>query len=150
MGSGGLRLTEAQLNVMREAAIGGYPEEVCGILVGREENGAGVITRVVPTANASEADRRRRYEIPPADLVREQRLAREAGLRILGFYHSHPDHQPAPSPHDLELAWPAYVYVIVTVRKQTTERPKGWRLNPDRSAFDEVDLTVPDGAIRWA
>lgn len=149
MGSG-LRLTQTQIDVMREAAVGGYPEEVCGILVGREDRDDGIVTHVIPTANAAESDRGRRYEIPPADLVREQRRSREAGLRILGFYHSHPDHEPTPSTHDLELAWPAYAYVIVPVKSHTTGPPRAWRLCADRTRFDEIELIVPDGAVRWA
>lgn len=149
-GPGSIRLTRAQLEVMHDAASTGYPEEVCGILVGREQDGVGFVVRVVPTRNASGSDRAHRYEIPPADLVHEQRAARASNLRILGFYHSHPDHPAEPSPHDLELAWPDYVYVIVPVAGRRTGQARVWRLAHGRRTFDEVALTVVDEAIRWA
>jgi proteasome lid subunit RPN8/RPN11 len=143
-------LSEVHANVLLEAAVGGYPAEVCGILVGNEEAGAGSVTRVVPTRNASDEDRARRYEIPPADLVHEQRAAREQGLRLLGFYHSHPDHPAVPSDHDLERAWSGYVYVIVPVHDSRAGAPRAWHLVGDRSRFTEVALHVERGATRWA
>jgi proteasome lid subunit RPN8/RPN11 len=143
-------LSGAHANAMREAAVGGYPEEVCGILVGRQHGGTGTVVRVVPTRNASGSDRPRRYEIPPADLVHEQRTSRDQGMRILGFYHSHPDHPAIPSSHDLELAWREYVYVIVPVEGRRAGQPRAWRLADDRSGFTEVALNVERGATQWA
>jgi proteasome lid subunit RPN8/RPN11 len=145
-----IHLSEAHLNVMREAAAGGYPEEVCGILVGREADGDRVVTRVVPTRNASAGDRERRYEIPPADLLHEQRTARESGLRIIGFYHTHPDYSDVPSGQDLDLAWPDYVYLILPVTGGRAGRPRAWRLADDRSSFTEVQIDVPHEVVRWA
>jgi proteasome lid subunit RPN8/RPN11 len=145
-----IRLTEAHASVMTESAIGGYPAEVCGILVGRETDGTGTVVRVVPTRNAATADSDRRYEIPPADLVHEQRASRDAGMRILGFYHSHPDHPAVPSAHDLDLAWPEYVYVIVPVAGGRADSPRGWQLTGNRSGFTEVALHVAREVTRWA
>ena len=42
-----------------------------------------------------------RYNIAPMELVKIQREARKAGLDIVGFYHSHPDHPAQYSPHRL-------------------------------------------------
>lgn len=144
-----IRLSAAHAGVMRESAIGGYPEEVCGILVGRETDGNGDVVRVVPTVNASERDRAHRYVIPPADLVHEQRTSREQGMRILGFYHSHPDHPAVPSSHDLELAWREYVYLIVPVAGERAGAPRAWRLTEDRSGFTEIALETQRGATQW-
>ncbi len=144
-----LRLTDLQLDVMRAAAAEAHPEEACGILVGRPvDSGAGVVARVVPTRNASTGDRTNRYEIPPADLVREQRESRREGTRILGFYHSHPDGTAAPSSHDRGLAWPEYIYVIVPVRDGVASEPRAWQLADDRSAFAEVGIELFSGSIR--
>jgi len=146
----GLRLSEPQYNVMREAATGGYPDEVCGIIVGRFDAGHGTVARVVPTRNVTAADRRRHFEIPPADLVHEQRSARDAGLRILGFYHSHPEHPAEPSAHDLELAWQEYIYVIVPVAGRRAGDARAWRLHPDRRTFHEVPIEISAPVTRWA
>jgi proteasome lid subunit RPN8/RPN11 len=72
--------------------------------------------------------------------VAEQR-AREAGLELLGFYHSHPDHPARPSQYDLDHAWPSFSYVIVSVMSGEDQLLTSWRLKEDRSAFDEETVT---------
>jgi proteasome lid subunit RPN8/RPN11 len=45
-----------------------------------------------------------------------QRDARDRGLEIIGFYHSHPDHPAEWSPTDLaEAHWIGCSYVITSV-----------------------------------
>ena len=46
----------------------------------------------------------------------------EAGLTVLGFYHSHPDHPARPSETDRRHAWPYYSYVIVAHRQPPAGR----------------------------
>ena len=101
-----------------------YPEECCGLLVGVERaDGAIVVTRIVESRNLR-ADRvRDRFEIDPQiriDVERELRSQRE---RIVGHYHSHPDHPAFPSATDLEMAFePSLVWLIIGVRT-LTRRP---------------------------
>lgn len=119
-----------------------YPHEGVGALLG-EVNGEGRrVTGHVPLANAVHRNRRRRYEVAPDDLVRIQRDARESGLEVLGYYHSHPDAQPVPSETDREAGWPWYVYVIVRVAGGRAGPVTAWQLRDDRSTFDPVDLEV--------
>jgi proteasome lid subunit RPN8/RPN11 len=57
-----------------------------------------------------------RYNIAPVELVRIQRSARDKGLEIAGFYHSHPDHPAQWSPTDFaEAHWIGCSYVITAV-----------------------------------
>ena len=47
-----------------------------------------------------------------------RRAARQQGLEVLGFYHSHPHSAPEPSSTDLaEASYPDRVYLIVSVRE---------------------------------
>ena len=50
------------------------------------------------------------------DYLAAERQASAAGLALLGFYHSHPDHPAEPSQYDLDHAWPTFVYPIVSIR----------------------------------
>jgi [CysO sulfur-carrier protein]-S-L-cysteine hydrolase len=85
-------------------------QERCGLLGGRE----GVITRVFPAANAAR-NPATRYEISPREIVDRMREMREAGIDLLGIYHSHPNGRNEPSPHDVELAfYPETPYLIVS------------------------------------
>jgi proteasome lid subunit RPN8/RPN11 len=120
-----------------------YPEEGCGILLGRRlaEGGAAVV-RAVAAGNEHAAGRRRRYTIGPEAVLAADRAARAAGLAIVGYYHSHPDHPAVPSAFDREHAWPGVSYLIVPVAAGRAGTPRSWRLRDDRAGFDEETLVV--------
>jgi proteasome lid subunit RPN8/RPN11 len=102
---------------LREEVERAYPEEACGILLGRREEFDDIVVRVRACGNTA-PEPGRRYSIAPQELIAAERQAREEGLEILGFYHSHPDHPAAPSATDLrEAHWTGYVYLICGVEK---------------------------------
>jgi proteasome lid subunit RPN8/RPN11 len=85
-------------------------EECCGLLGGR----SGVVTHVFPAQNAAE-QRAVSYEIAPKELFRVMREIREAGLELLGIYHSHPNSDNQPSARDIERAYyPDVAYFILS------------------------------------
>ena len=96
--------------------------------------------RALPLDNVSEDERRRRFLISPDAYRRAEAEAEWSGRRLLGFYHSHPDHPAEPSAFDLEHAWPNLSYVIVSVRHGRIEHIRSWRLRGDRTRFDEESL----------
>jgi proteasome lid subunit RPN8/RPN11 len=97
----------------REAA----PHECCGLLLGR----GGEIVEAVRARNIAD-DPATRFLVDPKDHFDGMRAARERGLDVVGFYHSHP-HSPAePSETDLaELSYPDHLYVIVSLRAAAPE-----------------------------
>jgi proteasome lid subunit RPN8/RPN11 len=124
-----------------------YPEEGCGVLVGRDEGTERIVERVIPLDNRRDEERSRRYLIPPEELLGVERDAREAGLDVLGFFHSHPDHPARPSAFDLEHAWPYYSYLIVSVAQGRVAAAASWRLAPDRTRFEPESIeTTPSAA----
>lgn len=94
-----------------------YPHECCGVIVGRVERDSRVGVEAYRTGNLNTERAHDRFELDPKDYMRIDRKAREAGLDIVGIYHSHPDHPARPSETDLAAAWPGYSYVIVAVNK---------------------------------
>jgi proteasome lid subunit RPN8/RPN11 len=62
--------------------------------------------------------------------------AREDGLEVVGIFHSHPDHPAVPSECDRRLAWPQYLYVILSVERGQVVDVRHWVLK-DR-AFVEL------------
>ena len=77
--------------------------------------GAGTaVTEAAPARNI--AEKATRFLIDPQDHIDAIRRARERGLAVLGFYHSHP-HSPAePSETDrAEAAYPDHLYLIVSL-----------------------------------
>ena len=117
-----------------------YPHECCGALVGS----SGHSTATVALPNTTEEGPRRRFLVRPDDYRIAEQRGREAGLDLLGFYHSHPDHPAKPSQYDLDHAWPFFSYVIVSVMAGEDKRLTSWRLKDDRSAFDEETVTNGD------
>ena len=114
-----------------------FPHECCGALLGLDE----VVHEAFALPNTTEEGPRRRFLVRPGDYSSAEKRARETGLELLGFYHSHPDHPAQPSQYDLDHAWPSLSYVIVSVMDGEDKDLTSWRLKDDRSAFDAEDVT---------
>lgn len=136
--------TAAQGAAVRRHAEEGYPNEICGLLIGERAGGEKVVREVVPVENSWEQldEQRRRFLISPDVLRREERRLRGTGREILGFYHSHPDHEARPSETDREFAWPSYSYVIQSVGEGRGAAVASWILRDDRSGYDEETIAV--------
>jgi proteasome lid subunit RPN8/RPN11 len=110
-----------------------YPNECCGALIGRDS----VVAETVALPNTTEEGPRRRFLVRPVDYRAAEARARQSGMELLGFYHSHPDHPARPSQYDLDHAWPSFSYVIVSIVNGDAADLRSWRLREDRSQFDE-------------
>jgi proteasome lid subunit RPN8/RPN11 len=128
---------------LRRLAAAAYPSEGCGVLVG--SFGDAVSVRSVSGAANLSSRGRDRYELDPLAIVRAERESREAGLDVVGFWHSHPDHPAAPSRLDTERAWADYLYVIVSTTVDGAGAVRGWRLD-SANEFVEVPLALGDAA----
>jgi proteasome lid subunit RPN8/RPN11 len=129
---------------MRRLGEAAYPHEGCGILVGRPGSPSQV-TEVRPGHNLRGPEDRAgdRYVLDPADILRAQREADGAGLDIIGFWHTHPDHPSQPSQYDADHAWPGYVYVIISVQRGRAAGEQGWVLQAESPpVFREEPLTA--------
>jgi len=122
-----------------------YPSEACGILLGKIGEDERRVTQMVSCRNVAN-DPLHRYSIDPLELIRVQRQARDAGLEILGFYHSHPDHPARPSPTDLEDAhWIDYSYIITSVEQGKAGETQSFFLSGTREEdkrFTAEDLLI--------
>lgn len=96
-------ISRATLDGIVTQAAQAAGEECCGLLCGRSPSLPNQIDSILPAANIA-ADRRRRFEIDPAVLVRAHRAARTGGSPIVGCYHSHPGGDPTPSAEDAAQA----------------------------------------------
>jgi proteasome lid subunit RPN8/RPN11 len=110
-----LKMSQASYDMVRREAELGYPNEGCGILLGNSTSGCRTVVSTFPACNAH-PEPLRRYTIDPKQAITAQKMARDQGLDIIGFYHSHPDHPAQYSETDLEEAhWPDCSYVITSV-----------------------------------
>lgn len=140
-----LQLSAELLERVREHGRATYPEECCGVMLGRFDRAAGrtEVTRLVAEENQREDQHRHnRYLITPQSVLRADREARAEGLSIVGYYHSHPDHPSRPSDFDRDHAWPDQSYLIVAVALGEPASAQSWRLRDDRTAFEEERIEV--------
>lgn len=141
-----MRLKAAEYGAVREHGEETYPEECCGVLLGRSLEGVNKVDEVVRAGNTRTDSAHNRYHIAPQELVKIQRQGRERGLDIVGFYHSHPDHPARWSETDLsEAHWMGCSYVITSVTKGRAEQTNSFRLagmsEEDKQLVDEpVDI----------
>ena len=137
-----IEIADEHLREIRAHGERDYPFECCGLLIGRFENGRKVVSETYAISNAREEEaKRNRFLIRPEELVRGEKYAREKGLDVVGFYHSHPDDRAVPSKYDLDHAWPSYSYIVVAVEKGNAADLRSWEMEPDRSRFIEEEIT---------
>ena len=89
---------EAVDRLLREADCA-YPDEACGLLLGRD----GRLEWVVPARNVH-PDPSLHFEIDPQALIDAHRAARGRGPAVIGYYHSHPVGPAEPSATDRAAA----------------------------------------------
>ncbi|MDX6443505.1 MAG: hypothetical protein QOH71_579 [Blastocatellia bacterium] len=132
-----------QVNEMRRHGERDYPFECCGLMLGRfDPGGQKLLTETYPISNAREEEaKRNRFLIRPEELMRGEKYARENGLDVVGFYHSHPDEPAVPSKYDLDHAWPTYSYIVVSVEKGQAVDLRSWEMEADRSRFNEEEIS---------
>ena len=91
-------------------ARAGLPNEACGIIAGRDDR-AELFFPAQPDEPSPYY-----YRIEAADQIRIMNEIEDAGLDLVGIYHSHVNSPAYPSRTDAEQAfWPDAVYVIVSL-----------------------------------
>ncbi len=137
-----MKITKSLLEKLKAHGRRTYPEECCGILLGRENGDEKVVSDVIEIDNARNEQRERRFLITPQAYQEADKEARKRALEILGFYHSHPDHPAWPSQYDLEHAWAWFSYMITSVEQGEPKETSSWVLREDRSAFDQEEIKI--------
>jgi proteasome lid subunit RPN8/RPN11 len=112
-----LRIADCGLRIIVGHARAAAPDECCGLLLGRGEE----IVEAVRSRNIADAPRSR-FLIDPKDHIDGRRAARERGLDVVGFYHSHPASPAEPSARDIaEFSYPGHFYAIVSLHAAAAE-----------------------------
>lgn len=134
------------LKVVVDAAEAAYPVECCGLLIGRADAAASVVvTRVEPSPNRSEGGGYDRFEVDPELRFRVMRDLEDGPHRIVGHYHSHPDHPAQPLRRDLDGAWePDLVWLITSVVAGQAVQTTAHAVDADGRQFREIGLRTTD------
>ncbi len=122
------------------AAERAYPEECCGLLIGRRSARAVHVDEAAESANVA-GDRRRRFEVDPALRLTLMRRLRGGDSGIVGHYHSHPDGPDEPSAHDAAMAFePELIWLLVAVRCGEAAAPGAFLFDAGAGLFRRLQL----------
>lgn len=132
-----LRVSDTHLTQMAAHCLRCYPEEGCGLLVG--EFSSGSVVEVHPTENTAHSSQL--YTVDPRAHLRIDRVAEDAGLSVIGVFHSHTHTDPWPSPTDVRQAPdPSWHYVLVSLRHDVPST-RSYRI-VDGSILEEPVIVV--------
>ncbi len=150
-----ISLSEKLLNEIFEESQKAYPREACGVVVGDHSRKA---TQVFACRNlqddlhAKDPERYPRtaetaYAMDPEGYKKAEEAALKTGQKIIGIYHSHPDHGVYFSDEDKAMAapwgeplFPDISYIVVAVDKGEVTKASDFIW--DGKDFSEVNLYV--------
>jgi len=113
-----------------------YPNEACGLLVGRES-----VDRFIATKNVSSSPHQ--FEIDPSELIATLRSLRETGEHLIAIFHSHPHGPAEPSKTDIERSYyPESAHLIVSLAELERPRAVAFRIIDGEAVPIEVHAIV--------
>ena len=121
-----------------------YPNECCGAMLGRTDNGRKLVVDAVPLENAFAGEQAQRYELRAEDLLAADKAARERGLDLIGIFHSHPDCDAYFSDTDLKNSCPWYSFVVLSILNGRFQYANCWLPDADQTHADKEELTWPE------
>ena len=151
-----IRAKERELNAIRKHGEETYPHECCGFLLGTTNDEGNVLLELYRAENEWQdgempelpdgrlESRANRYLITPQQWKRADDFARDRGLGIIGYYHSHPDHPAVPSGFDLDHScWPTESYIIVSIQQGRATTLNSFS-KPDYTSFEPEEIIVEE------
>jgi len=147
--------------ILRHAAEG-YPEEVCGLVLGRRgAPDSYVVRRLANLAGAVgpagpdgwPRDARRAFWADPRDLIRADEEAAARGWQYILLYHSHPDTGAYFSEMDRQWAltpdgrpvWEGMAYLVVSLRGGRPAEAGLYTWDALARDFREERVALPEG-----
>ncbi len=117
------------LKIIYEHALQEYPNECCGIITG-DGKGLAIVHKcrnIQDELHEKDPERHKRdartaYYIEPKEMLAIFNEAGKNGLKVIAFYHSHPEHAAYFSQEDWDMAmfgdepsYPDAEYIVVSV-----------------------------------
>jgi proteasome lid subunit RPN8/RPN11 len=132
-------LTAQALGAIQAEAARAYPNEGCGALLGP---GDGDVREAIPLPNVERDKPRVRFTVSPQDYLAMENAADARAQRLLGFWHSHPDHPARPSETDRHFAWEGLLTLVIAVDQGVPGALTAWDVPGPDLPFRERALLV--------
>jgi proteasome lid subunit RPN8/RPN11 len=120
-----------------------FPDECCGVMIGKIDDDAKNVTAAIALENAYKGKQEDRYEIRPEDLLAADKNARTQGLDLIGIFHSHPDCDAYFSKTDLENSCPWYSFVVLSIKGGKFDHANSFLPNADQTVAEKEELIWP-------
>jgi proteasome lid subunit RPN8/RPN11 len=120
-----------------------YPNECCGAMLGRTENGKKIVTSSVPLVNSFAGAQGEHYELRPEELLEADKAARAQNLDLLGIFHSHPDCDAYFSETDLKNSCPWFSFVVLSIKNGKLDHANSFLPDFDQTKADKEELIWP-------
>ena len=147
-------LTEEQLDEIHRHAVGEYPFECCGIVIGKVGyNDQDIIFRCTNIQNKLHEkdpktfvrDALTAYNIDPKELMKILKEVESKQLPIKVFYHSHPEHDAYFSEEDSRMAlfdgeptYPEASYLVVSIYDKKIRDQALFAWSPEAKTFERA------------
>lgn len=145
-----LRIHYAEYEALRAHGREMYPDECCGVLLGKLNHTGNHVVQIVRAGNTRTDSAHNRYNIAPQELVKIQRQARDLRLDIVGFYHSHPDHPAQWSQTDIaEAHWLGCSYIITGIEEGNAALTNSFLLtgtSEEDKRFEDESIQIDMGS----
>jgi len=134
-----IKLSKELYDSIKNAALKGRPEEVCGLIAGVEENGIRTVKKVYHLENIDHSNEH--FSMAPKDQLAAVRDMRQNGFIPLGNYHSHPESPSRPSEEDKRLAFDKNAsYMIISLIDKTAPVLNSFRIDGGEVTKEELEI----------
>ena len=138
-----IRINSGAWETMVAHAQATFPDECCGVMVGKIDGDSKLVTNATGLENAYKGKQEDRYEIRPEDLLAADKNARAQGLDLIGIFHSHPDCDAYFSKTDLENSCPWYSFVVLSIKGGKFDHANSFLPNAEQTAAEKEELIWP-------
>ena len=141
-----ISISSDQLSDIQGQAEQAYPQECCGLLVGRKQaEGFFIVTRIAPSENMSKHNTADSFEVDAQVRFDVMRAVENTDDDIIGHYHSHPDHPAKPSETDMDMAYEGeFIWLITAVEQAQAVETKAWQLDQTTRTSQSLTLLVSE------
>lgn len=144
-------LDKNSLKMIYEHAVEEYPDECCGVVTG-DGKGFSVVHRCRNIQNElhnKDPDRYKRdartaYYIDPKEILSIFNDAEKSGLKVIAFYHSHPNNAAYFSQEDRDMAmfgdepsYPDAEYIIISLSGSIISETASFKWDDSKKDFQK-------------